>query len=330
MPQVSVVIPLYNKGQYIRRALDSVCAQTFDDFEVIVVDDGSTDDGPEIVKSYGDSRIRLIHQANAGPGAARNRGVKESTVPYLAFLDADDEWLPDFLRVSMESLENHPECTVSIVSRYQDLLRKDITPQLRKSGIQPGIWSLHENTSVASYEKIHPPFFTGAIMCKREDFERLGGFYDKKRTLCGEDTYLWLQFAMNFKVFVILEPLVWYHSEASELGHCWADAGVVQPQYSDPGLIRRNCPQVHRFLLEELLTAQALRRASQLCERQDVDTARQICLAFPAMKQSLWKYSMLRMGMACPKVYRMFRRAASLRRSIAIRILQVLDFGEGP
>ena len=99
MSKVSVIIPLYNKSKYIARALDSVFVQTYRDFEVIVVDDGSTDDGPEIVKGYSDPRIRLIYQVNAGPGAARNRGAEESMGPWLAFLDADDELLPDFLKL---------------------------------------------------------------------------------------------------------------------------------------------------------------------------------------------------------------------------------------
>ena len=96
-PAVSVVIPLYNKDKYIARALDSVFGQTCQDFEVIVVDDGSTDNGAEIVRSYKDRRLRFIRQANAGPGAARNHGIQESRAPLLAFLDADDEWLPEFL-----------------------------------------------------------------------------------------------------------------------------------------------------------------------------------------------------------------------------------------
>lgn len=110
MVAVSVIIPLYNKQRYIQRALDSVFAQTYKDYEVLVVDDGSTDNGADIVQRCNDSGVRLIRQANAGPGAARNRGIRESSGPCIAFLDADDEWLPAFLEVSMNHLQTQPDC----------------------------------------------------------------------------------------------------------------------------------------------------------------------------------------------------------------------------
>src|SRR6266446_940152 len=105
--KVSVVIPLYNKVRYIQRALDSVLAQTYTDFEVIVVDDGSTDGGAEVVACCTDRRVRLIRQSNQGPGPARNRGVEEAAGGYVAFLDSDDEWLPAFLERSVDLLDHY-------------------------------------------------------------------------------------------------------------------------------------------------------------------------------------------------------------------------------
>ena len=116
--RVSVIIPLYNKAPYVRRALDSVAAQTFTDFEVIVVDDGSTDGGAELVAAYGDSRVRLLRQANAGPGAARNRGIAEARGDILAFLDADDVWLPVFLEESMRLLDRYGAEVATVTSGY--------------------------------------------------------------------------------------------------------------------------------------------------------------------------------------------------------------------
>jgi len=108
-PLISVIIPLYNKAPYIARALDSVLAQTVQDFEVIVVNDGSTDGSERIVQGYHDPRIHLINQENQGVSAARNRGVNEAQADLVAFLDADDEWLPQFLETIFRLREKYPE-----------------------------------------------------------------------------------------------------------------------------------------------------------------------------------------------------------------------------
>ena len=106
----SVIIPLYNKEAYIARAIQSVVAQDWQDYEVLVIDDGSTDNGPEVLGPWlPDPRIRLITQANSGAGAARNRGLAEMRNDVAAFLDADDEWLPSHLRDLAELASTYPQ-----------------------------------------------------------------------------------------------------------------------------------------------------------------------------------------------------------------------------
>ncbi len=307
MPKASVVIALYNKGSYVARALDSVLGQSYQDLEVIVVDDGSTDSGPEVVGTYGDPRVRLIRQQNAGPGAARNRGVRESGAPYLAFLDADDEWLPDFLNVSLESLEAHPPCSVSVTSRWWGASRTDLTPALVRRGVKAGAWEITASEGVTQLETGRAMFCMGAFVCKRDVFQRLGGFYDAARAVYGEDTYLWLQLLTNCRFHTILQPLVWIHSEASALGRRFGEAGILPPYFSDPDRLRRNCPVEYRELLEQFLAARALQKAADLSAQGDFATAQWLCEAFPAMRRAVCRYAFLRMMMRLPGSCRVLR-----------------------
>ena len=106
--RISVVIPLFQKAPYVRRCLDSVAAQTIGDFEVIVVDDGSTDGGANWVLQRQDPRIRVLRQPNRGHGAARNRGIAAARGEWVAFIDADDEWRPEFLEATLAEAERGP------------------------------------------------------------------------------------------------------------------------------------------------------------------------------------------------------------------------------
>ena len=106
--KISVIIPAYNSGEYLRRSVSSVLAQTRPEDEIIVVDDGSSDDTDEVAKDFGE-KIRYIHQDNAGPGVARNTGIQAATGNWIAFLDADDEWLPGHLQAQSELLARHPD-----------------------------------------------------------------------------------------------------------------------------------------------------------------------------------------------------------------------------
>ena len=108
----SVVIPLYNKEALIEQTVERVLLQTYQDFEVIVVDDGSTDKGVEVVKEFDDKRIRIIQQENQGVSAARNKGIEESQGEYIAFLDADDKWETDYLETQHCLIKKYPKCSV--------------------------------------------------------------------------------------------------------------------------------------------------------------------------------------------------------------------------
>lgn len=115
---ISVVIPLYNKETIIKKSLESVLTQDYDDFEVVVVNDGSTDNSVEIVKSIRDSRITLIEQENGGPSKARNTGVKNAKGEWILFLDADDELLPNSLRLYSEGIKRAEKADMIVAPFY--------------------------------------------------------------------------------------------------------------------------------------------------------------------------------------------------------------------
>jgi len=115
MIKVSVIIPTYNRAEYVTQAIDSVLAQTYADYEIIVVDDGSTDNTKDVLLPYMD-RIRYIYQENAGASAARNTGIKAAKGDWIAFLDSDDEWLPEKLAVQMCAVERHSQLVAHMVN----------------------------------------------------------------------------------------------------------------------------------------------------------------------------------------------------------------------
>lgn len=126
---ISVVIPLYNKAHTIVNTLTTVINQTYKDFEVIIVNDGSTDNGVDVIKSnFNDPRIRIINQENAGVSAARNRGVKEAKGDWIAFLDGDDEWHPEYLAIIQQAILEYPDAgMICTGGKYGNIKNKELT-----------------------------------------------------------------------------------------------------------------------------------------------------------------------------------------------------------
>src|SRR5262245_19805188 len=198
MPQVSVVIPIYNSAGLIGTALRSVFAQTFDDFEVIVVDDGSQDrDELDRALHPWSTRILCVRQPNGGPGQARNTGIHRARAPLVAFLDADDEWLPDKLRLQVAYFERYP--TTGLL--HTGVVR----PGPRSNGAVGG------PPRPSFCDLFHTRFFinTLTVMAPRRVLEELGGF-DERREIHIEDWELWLRIAAKYPLGYIAEPLA-YH-----------------------------------------------------------------------------------------------------------------------
>lgn len=204
---ISVVIPLYNKEASIATALDSVLAQTYQDFEVVVVDDGSTDDGVTIVEQYADPRIRLIRQANAGVSAARNKGIAEAKGKYVAFLDADDEWMPEFLEEIAALQREFPECRAQATSYIFSMYGIDSSILLRKLPFEGERGILTNYFEVASCS--HPPVWTSAVCIERLLLQEIEGFPLGIKS--GEDLITWAKVAVCTKWAYSLRQLAKYN-----------------------------------------------------------------------------------------------------------------------
>lgn len=263
MPQVSVVVPLYNKASYVLRTLESVAAQTLTDFEVIVVDDGSTDGGADIVATVSDSRFKLVRQANAGPGAARNHGLREASAPYVAFVDADDIWLPDFLRQARALLERHPAAAAVSCGWFEYPGGASHREWWKAHGIEEGLFAISADMSVERLFSMIGYMNPSTILAKSEAVRRWGGFYEDG-CLYGEDTTLWLRVFLNEPFYFHLTPLVKLDVEASQLCRNYRGARPVEPFLLDPGILRSVCPQALLPLLERLLKLSACKTAAVL------------------------------------------------------------------
>jgi glycosyltransferase involved in cell wall biosynthesis len=260
---VSVVIPLYNKGKYIERALSSVLSQTHQPLEVIVVDDGSTDDGPERVLKFNNPEIKLIRQENKGPGAARNVGLDRAKGKYIAFLDADDEWLPLFLERGIEHFSQVRE-TIATISFGYDEPTRDYAKLVRSwdaRGVLDGVYELSAATVPSLAVSLLAYMSPWSTIAKTEIVKKYGGFFDRFRCVYGEDAYLWLKVLLNEKVGVSREKLVIFHSEASSLSNNLQGPPPIAPFLLDPSDIFNNCPIEKRELLKKMLAIRAKKAA---------------------------------------------------------------------
>ena len=220
----SVIIPLYNKAPYIRKALESVLAQTYTDYEVIVVDDGSTDDSCAIADEFvreamGNglwaideetnrqspiaNRLMLLKQQNSGVSAARNNGVAQASGDYIAFLDADDWWEPTYLAKMAQLIEDYPEAGL-YACNY-------VYYKPGKTHVALNIPTGYINYPKAYYESNAMPIWTGATIILKRVFEEMRGF--PVGIKIGEDFLLWAKTAMHYPVAFCEDALAYYNND---------------------------------------------------------------------------------------------------------------------
>lgn len=204
-PNFSVIIPLYNKASEIEATLRSVLSQTLQPLEIVVVDDGSTDDSAAIVERVGSSLVRLIRQPNAGECAARNRAMAEARGDYFALVDADDCWKPEFLEEVARMIGEWPDCGI-----YSTAFEV-VSPTGRVRGNCPEVRGVVENfwrESMSRYVTI-----PSATVLPRGVVEELGGFPEGMKM--GGDQYMWIKVASRYRVCFSPRVLCEYSMVAS-------------------------------------------------------------------------------------------------------------------
>lgn len=223
---ISIIIPLYNKQHQIANAIRGILSQSYQDFEIIVVNDGSTDGSVEVLQQFDDPRISLINQANAGVSAARNRGIAAAKGEFVAFLDADDSWESDYLAGQMQLAKDYPTCDV-FASNY--IFRKNDNSEqhtiLNRLPFRGSHGILSNYFEVASCS--HPPLWTSAVMVRKSALESVGGFPVGIRS--GEDLLTWAKLACRYQIAFSLPPRAIFNVE----GYDVADRPKRVPQVPD-------------------------------------------------------------------------------------------------
>jgi glycosyltransferase involved in cell wall biosynthesis len=205
MAKISVIIPTYNRAGFLRTAIISVLNQTFQDFEIIVVDDASTDNTPEVVTHFGDERIKYMrNNTSKGAAGSRNVAIMSSTCTYIAFLDDDDEWLPKKLQMQTSILEKSPMDIAGVHTRIIQIEKvsgKIFSQEIFKKN--------SEDIFQGNY------ITTSSVLLRRSCFERVGLFDENMPT--SNDYDMWIRISKKFRFEYIDEPLVKYYIHEARL-----------------------------------------------------------------------------------------------------------------
>ena len=208
----SVIMPLFNKAPYVARAIGSVLAQTFHDYELIVVDDGSKDDSAAVARQAieGHENCRLIQQGNAGVSMARNNGVAASDGDYLCFLDADDWWKPSFLEEMDNLIKEFPDAGI-YGTNYTIVNETRHKTRVASVGVDEGFEKGYINYCQAYAKTKYMPLWTGAVCIPKMVFVAEGGFNPQLRM--SEDFDLWIRIVLHHKVAFLNLPLSNYNQD---------------------------------------------------------------------------------------------------------------------
>ncbi len=207
-PKVSVIIPAFNSAPFIAETIQSVLAQTYGNFEIIVVDDGSTDTTLDVLNEFG-NQITVLTKANGGPASARNLAIRNASGKYIAFLDADDLWTPEKLAEQVAFLEAHPEVGLT----YAEALMFDEVGGEKQ--IRGKIGFTGETSFCHLLLGDHIPNST--VLMRRNCVDTIGWLNERRDLIAVEDYEYWLRLAKAFPIRAIARPLAYYRVHAHNL-----------------------------------------------------------------------------------------------------------------
>ena len=193
IPKVSIIIPTYNREKFIGRALESVLAQTYKDFEIIVIDDGSIDNTREVLTPY-NKQIKYVYQKNGGSSSARNRGIQESTGEYIAFLDSDDIWMPEKLAIQVDILDKNKN--IGIVHTKMLMFNN----KGERIGVKP---EKPTGKNFRELIEIAGDLPTSSVLTRKECFEKAGLFDTNLKTI--QDFDMWLRISQFYDIYEYTE-----------------------------------------------------------------------------------------------------------------------------
>lgn len=203
----TVIIPVYNKVKYIKHAVESVLNQTFQNYEIIIIDDASTDGSEQIISEFKDSRIRILTRERPGPAgyAARNYGISESHCEWITFLDADDHWRHNHLCIAYDLVRNYPGCSFFNLGRYNHRNGDYI----RISHDSEEVLASQQGLALLSKIDI---FHTNSVVVRKSVIKEVGGFpeYGCRR---GGDTDLWLRLLLHVDTVVMSPAITSYYEQ---------------------------------------------------------------------------------------------------------------------
>jgi glycosyltransferase involved in cell wall biosynthesis len=220
-PKVSVIVPTYNRADLLPQTLASVLSQSYGDFELLVVDDGSTDDTSQVIAAISDARVVSLRQEHSGlPAVGRNTGIRQAAGIYIAFLDSDDLWLPDKLTRQVAWMDDHPGVGLSYTNCYRfvdDPANHERTPLL-----QP-----HEMLSGYAFDQLYgwPKIPNLTVMIRSAVVAVVGYFDEDPRLKSNEDYEFWLRIAARYPIDHLAAPLALYREHAGGISKAAVASG---------------------------------------------------------------------------------------------------------